>query len=141
MDGYSFVGITQDRAAEILMRTSHTVRPEVTKQAAMFHRLATLLSSRSSPARHFRSTKRTTIPSSSNNGGGLYRLLSSSRKCSSGGLWTGIDRLLPAAAHRMNSNSSQSQSNGQRRPASTQRQLAIGACPPGEAVAAAIRPV
>ena len=32
VDGYSLVGITQDRAAEILMRTSHTVRLEVAKQ-------------------------------------------------------------------------------------------------------------
>ena len=36
VDGYSLVGITQDRAAEILMRTSHTVRLEVAKQVKYF---------------------------------------------------------------------------------------------------------
>ena len=49
VDGYSLVGITQDRAAEILMRTSHTVRLEVARQAAMYHGLATLLSQPSPP--------------------------------------------------------------------------------------------
>ncbi len=32
VDGHSLVGITQDRAAEILMRTGVTVRLEVAKQ-------------------------------------------------------------------------------------------------------------
>ncbi|XP_057376791.1 afadin-like isoform X2 [Daphnia carinata] len=56
VDGYSLVGITQDRAAEILMRTSHTVRLEVAKQAAMFHGLATLLSQPSPTSTVSRST-------------------------------------------------------------------------------------
>jgi len=56
VDGYSLVGITQDRAAEILMRTSHTVRLEVLKQAAMFHGLATLLAQPSPTSTVNRST-------------------------------------------------------------------------------------
>ena len=56
VDGYSLVGITQDRAAEILMRTTHTVRLEVLKQAAMFHGLATLLAQPSPTSTVNRST-------------------------------------------------------------------------------------
>lgn len=56
VDGYSLVGITQDRAAEILMRTGPTVRLEVLKQAAMFHGLATLLAQPSPTSTVNRST-------------------------------------------------------------------------------------
>ena len=56
VDGNSLVGITQDRAAEILMGTGHTVRLEVAKQAAMYHGLATLLSQPSPTSTVSRST-------------------------------------------------------------------------------------
>ena len=56
VDGHSLVGITQDRAAEILMRTGVVVRLEVAKQAAMYHGLATLLSQPSPTSTVSRST-------------------------------------------------------------------------------------
>ena len=44
VDGHSLVGITQERAAEIMMQTGQIVELEVAKQGAIFHGLATLLS-------------------------------------------------------------------------------------------------
>lgn len=44
VDGTSLVGITQERAAEIMMHTGQIVELEVAKQGAIFHGLATLLS-------------------------------------------------------------------------------------------------
>ena len=44
VDGQSLVGITQERAAEIMMRTGNVVTLEVAKQGAIYHGLATLLS-------------------------------------------------------------------------------------------------
>ena len=44
VDGQSLVGITQERAAEIMMHTGQVVDLEVAKQGAIFHGLATLLS-------------------------------------------------------------------------------------------------
>ena len=44
VDGQSLVGITQERAAEIMMQTGQVVELEVAKQGAIFHGLATLLS-------------------------------------------------------------------------------------------------
>jgi len=44
VDGQSLVGITQERAAEIMMRTGNIVTLEVAKQGAIYHGLATLLS-------------------------------------------------------------------------------------------------
>ncbi len=43
VDGQSLVGITQERAAEIMMHTGPVVELEVAKQGALFHGLATLL--------------------------------------------------------------------------------------------------
>nr|XP_026485857.1 afadin isoform X1 [Vanessa tameamea]XP_026485858.1 afadin isoform X1 [Vanessa tameamea]XP_026485859.1 afadin isoform X1 [Vanessa tameamea] len=43
VDGHSLVGITQEKAAEYLMRTGPTVTLEVAKQGAVLHGLATLL--------------------------------------------------------------------------------------------------
>nr|XP_049703133.1 afadin isoform X3 [Helicoverpa armigera] len=43
VDGQSLVGITQEKAAEYLVRTGPTVTLEVAKQGAMLHGLATLL--------------------------------------------------------------------------------------------------
>ncbi len=44
VDGQSLVGITQERAAEIMMHTGPVVELEVAKQGAIYHGLATLLS-------------------------------------------------------------------------------------------------
>ncbi|RZF35618.1 hypothetical protein LSTR_LSTR005146 [Laodelphax striatellus] len=44
VDGQSLVGITQEKAAEYLVRTGPVVSLEVAKQGAIFHGLATLLS-------------------------------------------------------------------------------------------------
>ncbi|CAG0915142.1 unnamed protein product [Notodromas monacha] len=44
VDGHSLVGITQEKAAEIMMKTGATVVLSVAKQGAFFHGLATLLS-------------------------------------------------------------------------------------------------
>ncbi|TRY77377.1 hypothetical protein TCAL_03845 [Tigriopus californicus] len=44
VDGQSLVGITQEKAAEIMMRTGPVVTLVVAKQGAIFHGLATLLS-------------------------------------------------------------------------------------------------
>ena len=44
VDGESLTGITQERAAEIMMRTGQIVELEVAKQGAIYHGLATLLS-------------------------------------------------------------------------------------------------
>jgi len=44
VDGQSLVGITQERAAEIMMRTGPVVTLEVAKQGAYYHGLAQLLS-------------------------------------------------------------------------------------------------
>ena len=44
VDGQSLVGITQERAAEIMMKTGPRVELEVAKQGAIYHGLATLLS-------------------------------------------------------------------------------------------------
>ena len=44
VDGQSLVGITQERAAEIMMHTGQIVELEVAKQGAIYHGLATLLS-------------------------------------------------------------------------------------------------
>ena len=44
VDGHSLVGITQERAAEIMLRTGSVVELEVAKQGALYHGLATLLS-------------------------------------------------------------------------------------------------
>ncbi|XP_044596126.1 afadin isoform X3 [Cotesia glomerata] len=44
VDGQSLVGITQEKAAEYLVRTGPTVTLEVAKQGAIYHGLATLLS-------------------------------------------------------------------------------------------------
>ncbi|XP_065208154.1 afadin isoform X2 [Planococcus citri] len=44
VDGQSLVGITQERAAEYLVRTGPIVTLEVAKQGAIYHGLATLLS-------------------------------------------------------------------------------------------------
>ena len=44
VDGQSLVGITQERAAEIMMHTGQVVELEVAKQGAIFDGLATLLS-------------------------------------------------------------------------------------------------
>jgi len=44
VDGQSLVGITQERAAEIMMRTGPVVTLEVAKQGAFYHGLAQLLS-------------------------------------------------------------------------------------------------
>merc|ERR1719278_1728486 len=44
VDGQSLVGITQERAAEIMMRTGPVVTLEVAKQGAIYHGLAALLS-------------------------------------------------------------------------------------------------
>ena len=44
VDGQSLVGITQERAAEIMMHTGQVVELEVAKQGAIYHGLATLLS-------------------------------------------------------------------------------------------------
>ncbi len=43
VDGQSLVGITQERAAEIMMQTGPVVELEVAKQGAIYHGLATLL--------------------------------------------------------------------------------------------------
>ena len=43
VDGKSLVGITQDKAAEIMMHTGPVVELEVAKQGAIFHGLAELL--------------------------------------------------------------------------------------------------
>ncbi|KAJ2939621.1 hypothetical protein O0L34_g14338 [Tuta absoluta] len=43
VDGHSLVGITQEKAAEYLVRTGPTVTLEVAKQGAVLHGLATLL--------------------------------------------------------------------------------------------------
>ncbi|XP_041354927.1 afadin-like [Gigantopelta aegis] len=44
VDGMSLVGLTQDKAAELMTRTGLTVTLKVAKQGAIFHGLATLLS-------------------------------------------------------------------------------------------------
>ncbi|XP_057595003.1 afadin isoform X4 [Hippopotamus amphibius kiboko] len=44
VDGRSLVGLSQERAAELMTRTSSVVTLEVAKQGAIFHGLATLLS-------------------------------------------------------------------------------------------------
>merc|ERR1711892_569381 len=44
VDGQSLVGITQERAAEIMTRTGPVVTLEVAKQGAFYHGLAQLLS-------------------------------------------------------------------------------------------------
>ncbi|XP_040583955.1 afadin [Lepeophtheirus salmonis] len=44
VDGQSLIGITQEKAAEIMMHTGKVVELEVGKQGAIFHGLATLLS-------------------------------------------------------------------------------------------------
>ncbi|QQP51614.1 Uncharacterized protein FKW44_013034, partial [Caligus rogercresseyi] len=44
VDGQSLIGITQEKAAEIMMHTGKVVELEVAKQGAIFHGLATLLS-------------------------------------------------------------------------------------------------
>ncbi|KAG8238215.1 hypothetical protein J437_LFUL018259 [Ladona fulva] len=44
VDGQSLVGITQEKAAEYLVRTGPVVTLEVAKQGAIYHGLATLLS-------------------------------------------------------------------------------------------------
>jgi afadin len=43
VDGQSLIGITQERAADYLVRTGPIVTLEVAKQGAIFHGLATLL--------------------------------------------------------------------------------------------------
>jgi afadin len=43
VDGHSLVGITQERAAEHLVRTGPVVTLHVAKQGAVLHGLATLL--------------------------------------------------------------------------------------------------
>lgn len=43
VDGQSLIGITQERAADYLVRTGPVVTLEVAKQGAIFHGLATLL--------------------------------------------------------------------------------------------------
>ena len=43
VDGTSLVGITQERAAEIMMHTGPVVELEVAKQGAIFHGLSALL--------------------------------------------------------------------------------------------------
>lgn len=43
VDGQSLIGITQERAADYLVRTGRIVTLEVAKQGAIFHGLATLL--------------------------------------------------------------------------------------------------
>lgn len=43
VDGQSLIGITQERAADYLVRTGPVVDLEVAKQGAIFHGLATLL--------------------------------------------------------------------------------------------------
>lgn len=43
VDGQSLIGITQERAADYLVRTGPVVSLEVAKQGAIFHGLATLL--------------------------------------------------------------------------------------------------
>merc|ERR1719193_588414 len=44
VDGHSLVGITQEKAAEIMMRTGPVVTLDVAKQGAIYHGLAALLS-------------------------------------------------------------------------------------------------
>merc|ERR1719436_1205252 len=44
VDGQSLVGITQERAAEIMMHTGPVVTLDVAKQGAIYHGLAALLS-------------------------------------------------------------------------------------------------
>ncbi|XP_053396807.1 afadin-like isoform X3 [Mercenaria mercenaria] len=44
VDGKSLVGLTQEKAAELMTRTGHTVTLKVAKQGAIYHGLATLLS-------------------------------------------------------------------------------------------------
>ncbi len=60
VDGQSLVGITQERAAEIMMHTGPVVELEVAKQGAIYHGLATLLS-QPSP-----------VMGRANNGGGAH---------------------------------------------------------------------
>lgn len=43
VDGQSLIGITQERAADYLVRTGPVVTLEVAKQGAIYHGLATLL--------------------------------------------------------------------------------------------------
>lgn len=43
VDGQSLIGITQERAADFLVRTGPVVILEVAKQGAIYHGLATLL--------------------------------------------------------------------------------------------------
>lgn len=43
VDGQSLIGITQERAADFLVRTGPIVTLEVAKQGAIYHGLATLL--------------------------------------------------------------------------------------------------
>lgn len=43
VDGQSLIGITQERAADYLVRTGQVVTLEVAKQGAIYHGLATLL--------------------------------------------------------------------------------------------------
>lgn len=43
VDGQNLIGITQERAADFLVRTGPVVTLEVAKQGAIFHGLATLL--------------------------------------------------------------------------------------------------
>lgn len=43
VDGQSLIGITQERAADYLVRTGPIVTLEVAKQGAIYHGLATLL--------------------------------------------------------------------------------------------------
>ncbi|KAL4233546.1 Mllt4p [Mactra antiquata] len=44
VDGKSLVGLTQEKAAELMTRTGHSVTLKVAKQGAIYHGLATLLS-------------------------------------------------------------------------------------------------
>lgn len=65
VDGTSLVGITQDKAAEIMMHTGPVVELEVAKQGAIFHGLAELLA-KPSPLLSPRGRPGSTQPSGNN---------------------------------------------------------------------------
>ncbi|XP_013410608.1 afadin isoform X2 [Lingula anatina] len=74
VDGKSLVGLTQEKAAELMTKTGHTVTLRVAKQGAIYHGLATLLSQPSPVMQRASPAKRVTPQ-----GGGKPRPVSEGR--------------------------------------------------------------
>ncbi|XP_048258365.1 afadin-like [Haliotis rufescens] len=67
VDGRSLVGLSQDKAAELMTQTGHTVTLKVAKQGAIYHGLATLLSQPSPTMQRAASQPQNNRPGQQNN--------------------------------------------------------------------------